>query len=299
MILKLPYGAIAEHVIATRGHDMAAEHRHSYYELFFLMNGVRRFVIRDKMYEMVPGDFALIEPNSFHRTFARRQKGYESYGIYFAAKTLFELFRELPRETFAPWEQGGCFRLRGEDSERIRENLKALDQVKEGVFAEAFRVHCFREILLTAFAGGEEQIPISSATEERIYSAVRYCNEHVPDFPDLSRAAELVHMEKTYFSRCFKRVMGVGFQEYGTRLRLERAQDLLIHSDLSVGEISQRCGFFGSHYFSDAFRTKMGVSPSRYRREKRKETVRNKTEELSSFSVGESENPTVQKSTDP
>ena len=46
--------------------------------------------------------------------------------------------------------------------------------------------------------------------------------------------------------------------------RLDMAQQLLIYSQLSVGEIAEKCGFQSIYYFSKYFKKRCGVSPGKF-----------------------------------
>jgi len=50
-----------------------------------------------------------------------------------------------------------------------------------------------------------------------------------------------------------------------TRLRMERARELLRHTDVSIINISLECGYGNPAHFATAFRRSVGMSPSRYR----------------------------------
>ena len=52
-----------------------------------------------------------------------------------------------------------------------------------------------------------------------------------------------------------------------TRLRMERARELLRHSDASIIAISLECGYGNAAHFATAFRRSVGMSPSDYRSE--------------------------------
>lgn len=69
----------------------------------------------------------------------------------------------------------------------------------------------------------------------------------------------------SYFSSFFIRQMGVGFNEYVTALRLERAQRLLTTTTMKVSDIAQICGFRSASYFGSVFRKQMGMAPVEYR----------------------------------
>ncbi len=63
----------------------------------------------------------------------------------------------------------------------------------------------------------------------------------------------------------FKRKYGITILQYLNAQRLSRAETLLRRTDMTLGEISDRCGFSDAEYFSRVFRRAHGVSPLRYR----------------------------------
>src|SRR5262249_21940724 len=70
-----------------------------------------------------------------------------------------------------------------------------------------------------------------------------------------------------HFARGFKRTLGEPPNAYLTRLRLERARNLMLFSDLSLAEVARACGFADQAHFSRRFRQRTGQSPGAWRRE--------------------------------
>ena len=70
----------------------------------------------------------------------------------------------------------------------------------------------------------------------------------------------------------FKKATGMPPYRYLTSYRIQQARQLLLFSDLSVGEIGRVCGYPDYNYFSRLFKKMEGVSPSRFRSGK-KESV--------------------------
>lgn len=70
---------------------------------------------------------------------------------------------------------------------------------------------------------------------------------------------------KYYFVREFKRVTGYTILNCIHMTRCENAKRLLVEGELSIAEISARCGFSGQSYFARIFKRFVGVSPMRYR----------------------------------
>jgi transcriptional regulator GlxA family with amidase domain len=81
------------------------------------------------------------------------------------------------------------------------------------------------------------------------------------DVPGLARAA---HASTAHFSRSFKQAFGETPHRYLQRRRIERAQELLRGTSLSVTEVSLEVGFHSLGSFSAAFRDLVGEPPSAY-----------------------------------
>lgn len=69
--------------------------------------------------------------------------------------------------------------------------------------------------------------------------------------------------------RRFKALLGRSPKEEISRLRLDRARQLLVDTDLPIGEIASRCGFSELKHLSTIFRKSVGVSPIQYRQQNR------------------------------
>ena len=82
---------------------------------------------------------------------------------------------------------------------------------------------------------------------------------------DLDRLAAVARMSKYHFVRCFEATYGETPIRYVTRRRIERAQDLLRHANLTVTEICTAVGFASLGSFSSRFRELVGETPTTYR----------------------------------
>ncbi len=68
-----------------------------------------------------------------------------------------------------------------------------------------------------------------------------------------------------YFSEKFKKETGLSVRAYTIKKKLERAQEYLKYSNMSVQEISDELGFSSQSHFGRIFREETGVSPGEYR----------------------------------
>ena len=105
------------------------------------------------------------------------------------------------------------------------------------------------------------------AQEERtITGIIRYLQEHLDKEISLNILADEFHLSSQYISQLFKSEIGVNFLAYLTSIRMERAKKLLLATSLSIGEISEKCGYADYRVFTKAFKKEEGSTPSQYRR---------------------------------
>ncbi|MFZ5823508.1 MAG: response regulator transcription factor [Bacillota bacterium] len=83
----------------------------------------------------------------------------------------------------------------------------------------------------------------------------------------LEEVARSVFLSRTYVAYLFKQVRGRPFLEHLTRVRMAKARELLLSTDLSVSEIAERVGYKNPVYFSRLFREYAGMMPSELRRQ--------------------------------
>ena len=81
----------------------------------------------------------------------------------------------------------------------------------------------------------------------------------------LDQVAKAVHMSTFYFCKTFKKVTGINFTDYVSRVRIEKSKNLLLNPNLRVSEIAFEVGFQSLTHFNRVFRRNLGQSPTDYR----------------------------------
>jgi AraC-like DNA-binding protein len=98
-----------------------------------------------------------------------------------------------------------------------------------------------------------------------ITRAKEFIAMHQTDDLTLSQVAKAVNTSTFYFCKMFKKVTGLNFTAYVSRLRVERAKSLLLNKNLRVSEIAYEVGFQSLTHFNRVFKRILGVSPTQYR----------------------------------
>lgn len=107
---------------------------------------------------------------------------------------------------------------------------------------------------------------VSAGESSRLIRSVKgYIQEHYRKEISLDILAHEMNISPNYLSNLFKKETGENLIEHVTRVRVERAAELLKTTDLKIYEIGKRVGYENEHYFSRVFKKVTGVSPNRYR----------------------------------
>jgi two-component system response regulator YesN len=100
-----------------------------------------------------------------------------------------------------------------------------------------------------------------------IEKAVEYIDEYYQNSElSVDTLCNYLNVSATYFSTLFKREMGMSFVNYLTKVRLDKALQLLNTTDEKTYNISTMVGYMEPNYFSYVFKKEYGVSPSNYRK---------------------------------
>lgn len=102
-------------------------------------------------------------------------------------------------------------------------------------------------------------------TNQMIRNATSYISQHLSDDLSLESIADAVNANPSYLSRIFSKECGETITEYITRVRIEKAKELLRLSDYFVYQVSEATGFHDPAYFSTTFKKYTGLSPKEFK----------------------------------
>jgi AraC family transcriptional regulator, arabinose operon regulatory protein len=103
--------------------------------------------------------------------------------------------------------------------------------------------------------------------EDRVLRSIRYMRENVARPITLKDCARSAGWSEAHFSLVFRRQTKLSPIRFLTRLKLDRACELLKTTDLSMQEIAMGIGFDDQFYFSRLFHRHLRMAPTAYRRE--------------------------------
>ncbi len=110
-----------------------------------------------------------------------------------------------------------------------------------------------------------EKAPMAETEPPIVARARQFIEEHHAEELTLGQVAQAANTSVFYFCKLFKKSTGLHFTEYVSRVRTERAKDLLLNPNLRVSEVAYGVGFQSLTHFNRVFKNIAGESPTEYR----------------------------------
>lgn len=161
---------------------------------------------------------------------------------------------EMQEASFYP-----CGVIETESAERTKADIAQL-KIMSGETPSLPMQHLFRDIILMTFLCDQTLID-----DEAVKDAVEKIERDFSSPIKIAALAKASGMSHVNFSHRFSAATGMNPIEYLRMTRLSNAKELLVNTDLSIAEVSARCGFDNQFYFSKCFREQFDLSPLKFR----------------------------------
>jgi len=125
---------------------------------------------------------------------------------------------------------------------------------------------CSAVALLFAKASGASSLAPTRLAPWQLRRAIEFMQSQLPRRIEIAELANLINVSPAHFSRAFRASVGVAPYQWQLRTRVERAQNLLRGSRLSVEEVAVMCGFVDGAHFTRVFRRILRTSPGVWRK---------------------------------
>jgi len=238
-------------------------HVHEEFEIYYMKEGRCTYHIGEQIYKVLPGDVILIPGNTTHRT---------TYGGVAHTRLLVNC-----SDNYIP--KAVLERLAGIG--HLYRNRKVISQLEE-LFAKIEYEYshadtlseevlkCFTaELMFVILRHKNEHEKASREENNFILTVQEYIQNNYMNDVRLSVLAEQLSVSQEHLSRVFKKETGIGFKEYLTGFRLQKAEEMLKHeTGRAVSEVAYACGFSDGNYFSYIFKKVYGISPTAVRKKK-------------------------------
>lgn len=138
-------------------------------------------------------------------------------------------------------------------------------EVYIGALVNALKAH----ILRGANSVSASEIPTSAFSAYRIHHVMNTILQNPEAQHSLEEMSAVAGLTPSHFCRVFRKATGLSPHQYVMKTRLDKAQQMLHQTDLSIAFIAESLGFTSQSHFTRAFRQFSGVAPSDFRKRDR------------------------------
>lgn len=241
---------------------------HDYYLVHTIISGCGTFVSGGKRYECHAGDTFVIFPGELFSYEADEQAPWRYAWVAFAGTAAYSLLARAGITESSPVIRDAGRRI----VPMLRRIRKLLERAESPVIADMESAGYLR-VLLAGYAEANRDRTVGSTgggtdMDRQIAQAIRLLSTNYAQPLSIDGLSKTFGYHRTHFSMMFKRATGLSPKQYLLKVRMERAESLLL-TVLPIEQVAASVGFGDPLYFSKQFHRWSGMSPTAYRKSKR------------------------------
>ena len=240
-------------------------HWHSYFEITWVLEGKGNYFVNGQEYTMEKDDIIIfnnVEPHGWKLLGGNMKLLVMIFSPEFVAEKI-SLFDAEYLKPFV--ERGSNFKNRVGREEKVNEEIRiSIREIYQDPLMIKANVLRILTMLIRAYQDetkSGEMLKEKKNAMKRLEQAFTYINDHYCEKITLEEVAASVYMSSNYFSSYFRRVANISFSDYVTRLRVNRAREMLRENGANVTEIAMECGFNNISNFYRLYKKHMGKTP--------------------------------------
>lgn len=256
-------------------------HSHEYLELFYIIDGEYRQKILGNEFTFHRGEVCLIDKNCLHQEI---MEGTSATLLFLGiTNVMFQdiMNRQVTTERITSFlntalmeqkslQQYLHFRPQADATAQMEETLTSL-LLELQRHDEASSIIC-RGLILRIFRILSTQYEFSLSKKLRqkmnwiLYEEISdYMKQNLKTI-SIRLLCEEFHFQEDYFNRLLKKRTGMTYTEYLHYLRLQKAEELLLQTDLTIDEIAAEIGYRNKGYFYKIFTKRHRMTPAQFRK---------------------------------
>jgi AraC-like DNA-binding protein len=230
------------------------------YNIIFMTAGEVVWVIEGVDHVLGPGRMVLVPPAVPHQGYSRTDEmcllSYHADVTLPGGQNVFDLLIPPRSQTVVPGSRLDHYlRQAGDEHDRP-------DPMDANLMLRSWVELIFTELLRDNFERG---LLDYRETDPVVVDVLESLLDRVSEPTTLEELAQFAGYSPQHLNRVFRRALGVTPLQYLTRLRMQRASELLTEGRLTVRAIARAVSFDDPYYFSRLFKQHTGESPAQYR----------------------------------
>jgi len=257
------------------GYDSGIRRLYNYYFLY-VHKGKGKIIINNNEYDTQPGDLLYCPPNCKNQIIAHEKDPFLLSGIdfsftknYINHTNLYPLSDNLFKEKYIteyvqftdiePINEKSTFKNNLSILQLILDMVKIYESQKK-----YWKVHAngLLKTFIAKIVENNNQIDIDLVHPNKYDKILTYITQNYSKEITNIEIAKIFHYHPDYINKIIYSYTGLTIKQYVIDLRIRKAINLLLTTDLSIKSISTEVGYVNTNYFSKLFKNKTGFSPA-------------------------------------
>lgn len=245
----------------------ANPHWHDCFEILYVLQGQARYIAEEKACDILPGDFILIRCGDIHTVVCPENGDADILVVKFMPAVISSPYHRLSGSRYisAFLNNDNVYHLEADEQTEIREILEGINReytekkpayelvVRSGVYRLIAACIRHRMIVLPEHASTEQY--------DALLPVLQYIERHYDEEITLRQIADMLHLNYTYTSRYFRKIVGRSFKQYLDYIRVSEAEKQLLQGGDYAYIVARRCGFSSQQTFIRTFKRLRGYTP--------------------------------------
>jgi len=250
-------------------------HRHSFFELLYILSGTGTHNVNGNIFKYRKGDFFLITPKDRH-----------SFDVETKTECFILRFHDNYVQFTMPANNGmkqlksmlenangycGCILRNKTDIQLIRPVIEAIlsEKEKTDLYDKEFIRQLVNTLIIIAVRNLTLSLPekINTYSDSKIMEIIHYIhsNTYNPGKLTVKEISSMFNISQSYLGRYFKKHTGELLQQYIINHRINMIENRLFYSDMRINEIADEFGFTDESHLYKLFKKYRGDSPGSFR----------------------------------
>jgi len=229
--------------------------------LIYCLEGKGKVQIKNDVYELNPSEFIIIPHGMPHKYAAHEITPWTIYWIHFRGETTNKIIKILKNKC------GSLKSIVNFQESRIKLFEDIYFNLEMGYSNDnlSYVSLCFVHLLSSFIYNDNYSISGKKQNLDQINSSIIYMQNNLDKTLPIGKIAQSVNLSPSHFSYLFKKKTGFSPIEYFNHLKVQKACQYLLLTELRIKEIAEKIGMEDPYYFSRMFTKVMGISPVNYR----------------------------------
>lgn len=220
--------------------------------------------IKKESFSLSPGEFIIIPAGVHHMYHADENTPWTIYWVHFKGEISGAMIQS--------------FLLKNECHKGRVDHHESLFQIFEDIYSNLEMGYgnnnlCYANLgfqhFLASFIFNENyKLAEKKQNSDVINASISFMQKNLGEILTLQQMANYINLSVSHFSFLFKKKTGFSPLEYFNQLKIQKACQYLLFTDMIIKEIANKLGIEDQFYFSRMFAKLMGISPVAYRKKR-------------------------------